>query len=559
MKILIYLLLILYYQLTVTKMSQFIKEFGIVDEDATQKFAEMILSYEGEFQPSQLYSVKEEAKFYDDKQRVSEFRLITDDKFFEQAELIINKINELDQMMEYKLVRNDITHIRYQKGGFFTPHEDFLSLTSNVIEEYTMIICLDADCEGGQTRFHINDFFQYTSESSITPLHTLIFRKDLTHEGVPLLSGRKQIATLNLLAVPKSSGRTLVIKFIDSKETYAYPLENLLELEECMILGSLRHNKQLDSDDKILVYTVEIPKEDFLIVDKILRRCYVGLDEFKKNRDILDYYNLGISNVLISLSKDNGKGYNTREIQDGIWVFPDYSKFVEMTEITKEGKLPYIPFALVIREDGTQIIDGDHTKYGPEVSMVLFGDMGQVLFSKSAYSYDSVKNISFKEIEKYYNEHTPFECITEEDGYELDDVMYNEGVNYDLNCAFDTGQFEVKDMITNKMGEYFNAENRRTRYPEMYIGDGLDDDIREEYYSLQKDTGEMYLKRDQAKVLMQYLEKVEFSKTILKSVNEIDLVFPQHKDSDNGFLCNENVYVQSTLIAVYGYIDMSTC
>ncbi len=75
------------------------------------------------------------------------------------------------------------------------PHEDYLSLKSNCIEEYTMIICMDANCEGGETIFHVNEWFKHVSKSSITPGHCMIFRKDLKHEGAIVKSGEKNILT----------------------------------------------------------------------------------------------------------------------------------------------------------------------------------------------------------------------------------------------------------------------------------------------------------------------------------------------------------------------------
>ena len=39
------------------------------------------------------------------------------------------------------------------KMHFFKKHEDYLSITSNIIEEFTLIICLDANCEGGEYYF----------------------------------------------------------------------------------------------------------------------------------------------------------------------------------------------------------------------------------------------------------------------------------------------------------------------------------------------------------------------------------------------------------------------
>ena len=57
--------------------------------------------------------------------------------------------------------------------------------------EYTMIICVDADCEGGNTILHLNNFFKHSSKFTTTPYHSLIFRKDIIHEGELIKNGYK--------------------------------------------------------------------------------------------------------------------------------------------------------------------------------------------------------------------------------------------------------------------------------------------------------------------------------------------------------------------------------
>ena len=50
--------------------------------------------------------------------------------------------------------------IKYSAGGFFKKHKDYLSITSNLIEEFTLIICVTppdiaATSTGGQTIIHM--------------------------------------------------------------------------------------------------------------------------------------------------------------------------------------------------------------------------------------------------------------------------------------------------------------------------------------------------------------------------------------------------------------------
>ena len=61
---------------------------------------------------------------------------------FNMARQLIDNINQLDETYHFNLIENDITHIKYQAGYFFQPHEDYLTLTSNIVEEFTLLICL---------------------------------------------------------------------------------------------------------------------------------------------------------------------------------------------------------------------------------------------------------------------------------------------------------------------------------------------------------------------------------------------------------------------------------
>jgi len=108
------------------------------------------------FESSQLYSSSRDEKFVDESLRKSVFRAIVDEKLFGEMQVIVDKLNEDDPNYKYMLRRNDVTHIKYETGGFFNRHRDFLSTTSNMIEEFTLIVCvtpdeLASDVEGGGT------------------------------------------------------------------------------------------------------------------------------------------------------------------------------------------------------------------------------------------------------------------------------------------------------------------------------------------------------------------------------------------------------------------------
>lgn len=40
------------------------------------------------------------------------------------------------------MIKNDVIYIKYEKDIYFKIHDDYLSITSNFLEGYTLIICI---------------------------------------------------------------------------------------------------------------------------------------------------------------------------------------------------------------------------------------------------------------------------------------------------------------------------------------------------------------------------------------------------------------------------------
>ena len=105
--------------------------------------------------------------------------------------------------------------------GFFKRHRDFLSTTSNLLEEFTLLLCVTPQDDskgvvGGDTSIHFFDgakTFDTTSTGS-----GILFRKDLEHEGLELTSGQKHIITANIWATRKEeSTQVLLVTFPNKK------------------------------------------------------------------------------------------------------------------------------------------------------------------------------------------------------------------------------------------------------------------------------------------------------------------------------------------------------
>ena len=106
-----------------------------------------------EWAPSLLYKTATGEKIKDTERRVSEFRAITDDsELWDACERIVAAVSAEDSNYTYALVRNDATHLRYEEGGFFKTHQDFLSLQSNCVDEYTLLLSLNTPDEAAAAR-----------------------------------------------------------------------------------------------------------------------------------------------------------------------------------------------------------------------------------------------------------------------------------------------------------------------------------------------------------------------------------------------------------------------
>ena len=130
------------------------------------------------------------------------------------------------------LLRNDVTHIVYTAGGFFKAHQDFLSLVSNCVEEYTLLICaLPPEAagvtRGGLTRVTAGGGRVLESAATTTAGCALLFRKDMVHEGLPVLAGGKEVVALNLWATRHDCTTLLRVVFphAGSSSAKGSPLE----------------------------------------------------------------------------------------------------------------------------------------------------------------------------------------------------------------------------------------------------------------------------------------------------------------------------------------------
>jgi len=153
---------------------------------------------------------------------------------------VLEEFNHKNQHKSYVIFANDIMHIKYGPGGYFKSHEDYLSLNSNFVNEYSMIVCVSDPnevCIGGETNLLFNKFFKYASSMTKMPGGCLLFRKDIPHEGSVIISGHKEIITFNVWSIENDVKDIDIVSFendnrkyiLDTEKILSYPSDNILK------------------------------------------------------------------------------------------------------------------------------------------------------------------------------------------------------------------------------------------------------------------------------------------------------------------------------------------
>lgn len=109
------------------------------------------------FKISELYATADSTRFADTDVRLSQSRAIIDPSLSALCEKLAGSISTDDEQYDYTLCPDNITHVKYDRGGFFKRHRDHCRGTSNIIEEFTLIVNVNPEgvpCKGGRTIIH---------------------------------------------------------------------------------------------------------------------------------------------------------------------------------------------------------------------------------------------------------------------------------------------------------------------------------------------------------------------------------------------------------------------
>lgn len=186
-------------------------EFSMIDKSIQDNINTFINSDTNHFKQSTLYNSKENKRYIDTKIKSSKFKTFKDSQFsknsklFDMLDLFINNLNLVSNKLHFRLVRYEVNYIKYSPGDFFKKHTNYRTFKKiNTLKEYTMLMCINSNCEGGETVFHKNGN-TYTSKATLIPYSSIIFNKKITHEENIVTKGYKDILQLNLLCIPKKN------------------------------------------------------------------------------------------------------------------------------------------------------------------------------------------------------------------------------------------------------------------------------------------------------------------------------------------------------------------
>ena len=580
-----------------TSMAHCIKEFEPLDPSLQAKIRDRIFADQAPSYPSLLYDTHDKSKIYNLERRSSSFRLFSDFDLFKDCDALVKLLSDRDPSFTYSLRHNDVTHIHYAKDDFFEAHTDYLSLTSNHVQEFTLIMCLGATCEGGETRFTLNPFCSLTSKASVTQDYLVLFRKDITHEGLPLLSGTKDIMTLNLWGMPKQNGKdkgkTLVISFPDSPSFYAISWAKVKMFPHCFFAGWASFGKIEDQSD-ILDYSCTVATyEDMKIIVDILTGSHIKMDDYMDRAELVKFFGFNQSDLLLEISevmqaekipqktcltlKPSAKAssLSTKHLK---LVFADSEDALTvLNRRIREDGLNALTFAMGFVEGNTDTVkeevpnlmdlDGSHFK----LMCAEFGECRQLLsyYFPSRYCHTADELNVGEQLDLSGFQFEEFEMGYEEDEEDGNSITYSEdqqSIWYGLRCGPD---LDGESSMASACSSAYEADSFYFRPPyttyhsfnkDCGIDNGLpyvvlekDSDDEEEY----KDGGEgpkgvAFLDRPRQEALNKILEEFNVVDEVIKALPTLGLRFPQERINDAAGLCNETLYLNFSLVYVYG-------
>ena len=551
----------------------------VIDRNVFTDLREYLEALPGDMQPSMLYRPADDKRVVDLTHRRSYFRDIRDDALFDKVDRVVDEAREQFPSMRLRLLRNNITDIEYRPGGYFGAHEDFQSLHSNGLIEYTMIIGVNTSEEsartvGGETVVYPegdDTGVQYRTQDNVC----IIFPKSLLHAGAPVVQGYKRVVTANLIGVKaKEDERILVV------ETPRGRIMALWESEASGYFKGLFNWDRVGRSDRDPGPALVYHRSDFEDMEAVL--------DLMRGRDpevtegalpALDFY-LDIHECIWSMSMSKGWSDDRR-----ILVISPERKSVASSLVLRM-QLPYLPFRMVFIE-GTYRAGHDYEPSGERddnegeypFSPVLFtiGDDALVYHCDFA----SATNTRSDDIQKTIKA----SCVRESDKFEW---QFDPDIASKNPWRWEDGHMEVcrwqnpmdvqqkevvrgyfnwglraRSVVTADITDFLNGRvmvSNRSREGNGCLFDVIPERAEsaavEGHYWTRDERGSVFFTADQARRSMQYLKNLDADAIVQREIvsrRPSETRGPPDRDV-NVTYCNEHVYGKLTVLEIEGFI-----
>lgn len=554
-----------------------VQEFENTNESLRLDMKNYLDNFNQELSESRLYVTATEELVVNKEERFSRYRTLNTPEIFDDYQMLIDEVNKKNKFCEFILFKNNITEILYEEGDFFKPHEDYLSIKSKIMEEYTMIYCLEANCDGGETILHINENFSYKSEKSKTDGSILIFKKNILHEGALLTRGYKRILTANLISIEKTNKDLVIITFLKSEGHYIIPYSNVRK--QTSLIRTIFETNEDNSKFKEYLdqkYTYE----EFSIVYDILMGKYISKEDFEKYKHVYDYYLIDLKNVMFTRNLEEiiPREFKTVKFDKDIVITNTEEEWRFFGEQVKTSMYNYVSFKILFAE-GTNSFGGEMTGEAPvKINMqpvwCSFSDYNNLLFytklmSKETnpeffeyvignenddneylfrYDRELLSEESFEEI--LYFKPTLDENDDDQDDEGVkgvpidDDIYFNDKLI--MNCQYGAVISDDKEIINLLIDGDRN-------YPVFCNTDLIKNSTNIGKYCLDKN-GRSFLNLEQSEALFERIKKLNFLDKVKSKINNIQFMIPQHKAIESHNFCNEDVYSKFNILCVTGFV-----
>lgn len=566
---------------------QFTQEL-FIGKEIHDNIKTILKSSDAVFEQSHVYNAIREEKQLVPEIRLSCFRTLTDKRLFDIGSSILRAINKDMPENRFMIHENDITHIKYHTGGYFKQHEDYLSLNSNIVEEYTMIICVDADCVGGETVLSFNKYFKHHSKMTNTPTGCLLFRKDIPHEGAVLLAGTKEIITFNVWSVKNDVESIVIVNFANDERKYYLSTNDIMRHDSDNILKILINTSKEHGifTDSVLQYTDPHSYDAFAVIEKIITGTVVSYQEYEKYLDVIKYYLFDTKNVIIKAIEDNvlHDRKNDVFISDDYLFFGNQKKYVDFVANIKKFKLPYVPFKIIFVEGS--IFSDNHGEGGSVINVkmmpawVSFSENDNIVRLRNFmsrgddeaewYSDESVirnvDRIKEKIIQLVHWEYTGSTSVSVDESELSEYDSSDEDVQSNMVASREDYEWENIPIYINLLGYRPDLNNsdvikflaKRSYYRfhvnkyndfESHYQSRVDRDY--ENYSIVNN--KLVLRKQHIPRILNKIKDIRLYESIISNLNNVAISSTQRSVyNEERNYCNENVYGTFNIVTIYG-------